>query len=71
MNDLAIRAENLSKLYRIGPCERYRTLRDTLTDVMYAPFRKLSGNSQFAIRNPTFEILLLILQSAIRNPQWF
>lgn len=31
MSDLAIRAENLGKLYRIGKRERYRTLRDTLT----------------------------------------
>jgi hypothetical protein len=31
MSDIAIRAENLSKLYRIGPRLRYRTLRDTLT----------------------------------------
>ena len=31
MSDIAIRAENLSKLYRIGRREVYRTLRDTLT----------------------------------------
>jgi hypothetical protein len=31
MSDIAIRAENLSKLYRIGPRLGYRTLRDTLT----------------------------------------
>jgi len=41
MSDIAIRVENLSKLYRIGPRERYRTLRDTLTDALYAPFRRL------------------------------
>jgi hypothetical protein len=39
MSNVAIRAENLSKLYHIEPRERYKTLRDTLTDVMYAPFR--------------------------------
>ena len=39
MSDLAIRVENLGKLYHIGPRERYKALRDTLTDVMYAPFR--------------------------------
>lgn len=38
MADLAIRVENLSKQYRIGKRERYRTLRDTLTAAMYAPF---------------------------------
>ncbi len=31
MTDISIRAENLSKLYRIGQREVYRTLRDTLT----------------------------------------
>jgi lipopolysaccharide transport system ATP-binding protein len=54
MIDIAIRAENLGKLYRIGPRLRYRTLRDSLTDAMHAPFRRLPslfGNSQFDIRN--------------------
>lgn len=40
MSDIAIRVENLGKRYRIGKRERYRALRDTLTDVMYAPFRR-------------------------------
>jgi len=31
MTEVAIRVENLSKQYRIGPRQRYRTLRDTLT----------------------------------------
>jgi hypothetical protein len=31
MADIAIRVENLGKLYRIGHRQRYRTLRDTLT----------------------------------------
>ncbi len=43
MSDIAIRVENLSKLYRIGQRERYKALRDTLTDAMYAPFRRLSS----------------------------
>jgi lipopolysaccharide transport system ATP-binding protein len=43
MSDIAIRVENLSKLYRIGPRERYKALRDTLTDVMYAPFRAVAS----------------------------
>ena len=52
MSDIAIRVENLSKQYpstplragRLGgPQERYTTLRDTLTDAMYAPFRRLSS----------------------------
>ncbi len=43
MTDIAIRVENLSKLYRIGPRERYKALRDTLTDAMYAPFRAVGS----------------------------
>ena len=42
MSDLAIRVDNLGKLYCIGQREPYQTLRDTLTDAMYAPFRALA-----------------------------
>ena len=43
MPDLAIRVENLSKLYRIGAMQApYKTLRDTLTDAVAAPFRHLA-----------------------------
>jgi lipopolysaccharide transport system ATP-binding protein len=52
MGDVAIRVENLSKRYRIGQRERYKALRDVLTDAMFAPFRRLRRNSQFATRNP-------------------
>jgi len=65
MSDIAIRVENLSKLYRIGPRERYKTLRDAL----YAPFCKLSGNSQFTIRNSKSDIRNSSSDSSIRNPQ--
>jgi len=43
MSDVAIRVENLSKQYRIGQRERYKALRDTLTDAMYAPFRAVAS----------------------------
>ena len=39
MSDIAIRVENLSKLYRIGRREGDKTLRDILADAMYAAFR--------------------------------
>jgi lipopolysaccharide transport system ATP-binding protein len=39
MSDIAIRCEGLSKQYRIGKRERYKALRDTLTDALSAPFR--------------------------------
>ncbi len=45
MNDIVIRVENLSKMYRIGGQNgrsEYKTLRDTLTDSFVAPFRRAS-----------------------------
>jgi lipopolysaccharide transport system ATP-binding protein len=39
MSDIAIHVENLGKLYRIGERRRYKTLRDSLSQTMYAPFR--------------------------------
>ena len=41
MSNIAIRVEGLSKQYRIGgKQERYRTLRDSLTDAVSAPFKR-------------------------------
>ncbi len=40
-SDVAIRVENLGKMYRIGgPQARYSTFRETLTDAFAAPFRR-------------------------------
>ena len=42
MSNLAIRCEGLSKRYRIGaPYERYKALRDVITDAAAAPFRRI------------------------------
>jgi len=71
MSDIAIRCEGLGKQYRIGQRERYRALRDTVTDALSAPFRRLrsafSGangatpngngdNSFWALKDLSFEI---------------
>lgn len=59
MSDIAIRCEGLSKQYRIGKRERYKALRDVLTDGLSAPFRFVRDsirNSDRAIRNPRFDI---------------
>jgi lipopolysaccharide transport system ATP-binding protein len=41
MNDIAIRVRNLGKEYHIGKrMEKYKTLRDALTDAFIAPFRR-------------------------------
>ena len=44
MTDIAIRVENLSKQYRIGgPQARYKTIRESLTEAVQSPFRRLSS----------------------------
>ena len=44
MNDIAIRVENLSKQYRIGgPQAGYKTIRESLTETVQAPFRRLAS----------------------------
>lgn len=44
MSNVAIRVENLGKMYRIGgKQEKYSTLRDTLVDIAAAPYRKVRG----------------------------
>ncbi len=60
MSDLAIKVEGLSKRYRIGQYVgsgryQYKTLRDVLTDFVYAPFRRLrvKGKQQAADSSPT------------------
>jgi len=42
MIDIAIRVDGLGKYYRIGRRESYKTLRDSLTDLIHAPLRRLS-----------------------------
>ena len=46
MGEIAIRVENLSKRYRIGQREHYKTLRDALTDALASPFRRLRPTFQ-------------------------
>lgn len=66
MSDIVIRAENLSKLYRIGERETHLTLRDTLARVVSAParlFRRSNGNGNghaaatiWALKDASFEV---------------
>ncbi len=41
MNDIAINIENLSKQYKIGATEKGRTFRESLTDKVLTPLRKV------------------------------
>ena len=45
MSDVAIRVDGLSKLYHLGAKERYRTLRDSMMDILASPVRRLWGTS--------------------------
>ena len=64
MSDIAIRVEGLSKQFRIGSAERYRTLRDSLTDAMSAPFRllrngraaKAPAETIWALKDVSFDV---------------
>jgi len=57
-DDVVIRVENLSKQYRIGAREGYKTFRETLVDTAKAPFRAFKKlNPQSAFRNPQSETI--------------
>ena len=65
MSDLAIAAEGLSKRYRLGAgAHRYGRLTESLSNVLAAPFRRLSGRqdssqeAQFlwALKDVSFEV---------------
>ena len=52
MGDIAIRVQNLCKLYRIRTREaRYKTIRESLTAAVAAPLRRLLGNSRVTIQD--------------------
>jgi lipopolysaccharide transport system ATP-binding protein len=70
MTDLAVRVENLGKRYRIGQIVGYSTLRESLTNAVAAPFRRirsithqpsaisheLSANTIWALKDVSFEV---------------
>ena len=65
MTDIALRVENLSKLYRIGgPQARYKTLRESLVDMAAAPARRLRRLGQpspesetiWALKHVSFDV---------------
>ncbi|MCK4393132.1 hypothetical protein KAX17_09525 [Candidatus Bipolaricaulota bacterium] len=87
MTDLAIRVENLSKRYRmgqyVGSGAQYKTLRESLTNAVSAPLRRLKYILQFEIRNLEVPIpnphrgdisvdllVRLLRQSGITQEEW-
>ena len=69
MGEIAIHVENLSTRYCIGPRERYKALRDVLTDAFTSPFRRL-GSSFQRPNVQTFHRSTLNSPFEIRNSQW-
>ena len=60
MNEIAIRAEGLSKEFRIGqPKEKYKTMRDTLVKSVLRPWR----NNQRTTNSGTFHALKEVQKS--------
>lgn len=66
MSDIAIKAENLGKRYRLGQFVGYQTLRENLARAASAPWRRLSGKQApadnlkgdhiWALKDVSFEI---------------
>ena len=68
MSDVAIRVEGLGKRYRIGELQRYKALRDTMTDALRGPLRAVSrlrngrsagdgaDNMIWAVKDVSFEV---------------
>jgi homopolymeric O-antigen transport system ATP-binding protein len=63
VTDYAIRVEKLGKRYRIGERETYRALRDTLTNAVTAPLRRLQtgrrtggDNTIWALRDVSVDV---------------
>jgi len=61
MSNIVFHVENLGKRYHIGPRQRYKALRDTLTDALYAPFRAATSSP----KSPAFAS---VLPSSGRGP---
>ena len=59
MSNIAIRAEGLSKRYRIGHRERYSALRDVLARTLRAPwalFRRAKNETFWALKDVSLEV---------------
>jgi lipopolysaccharide transport system ATP-binding protein len=53
MNDTVIRVEHLSKSYRIGQLQSYRTLRDSISNFRKLPLQLLRSVTQKSAQEPT------------------
>src|SRR5271154_2353357 len=56
MSEAVIHAEGLGKRYRVGQRERYVALRDVITRVFTAPFRRRRPDHLWALRDICFDV---------------
>src|SRR5437899_9632628 len=58
MNDTAISISHLGKCYRLGELQKYKALRDVVSNVVRAPFRRLqkSNHVVWALKDVSLEI---------------
>jgi len=70
MSNIAIKVENLGKHYRLGEIQRYKALRDTLTNIIFNPLHvaksllqkiqpiehESAGNIFWALKDVSFEV---------------
>ena len=67
MSSPVIKIENLSKLYRLGERESYKTFREAIVKLAKAPFRKSNGtNPQVVIRNSESETIWALIMSHLK-----
>ena len=69
MSDIAIRVEKLGKQYRIGRRVHYQTLRDSMTEMLSSPFRRLRRSAR-ENRNAEEEHIWAVKDVLLRNPPW-
>jgi len=70
MSDIAVRVENLGKLYRIGQIVGYSTLRESLMNLAYAPMRRLrkTGDGRQKTEQKTEDGRQKTEESGLRSP---
>jgi len=71
MSNTVIKVENLSKQYRIGTKEGYKTFRETLVDAAKAPFLRIGGAWSIARRawSKSINSKLPALSSELSSPE--
>ncbi len=71
MSDVAIRVENLGKQYRIGPRQRYKTIRESLMAAFSSPIRRLRQADRRSPHTPCADKAPIICSPGVSGrDQW-